>query len=54
MKGLEVWVWENFTPVCDFYLCHFHLKSEEVILLSKFIECRERHHAFDREATTLV
>jgi len=54
MRGLKVWVWEIFTPVCNFYLYHFHLKSEEVILLSKFIEFRERHHAFDRDDTTLV
>jgi len=25
-EGLEVWVRENLTPMCDFYLCHFYLK----------------------------
>jgi len=45
---------ENLTPVYNFYLCHFYLKSEEVLLLSKFIECGEKHHAFDRHHHFIV
>jgi len=37
---LEVWVWENLTPVCDFYL-----KSEQVSYKSS-LSVGEKHHAF--------
>jgi len=31
VQDLEVW--GDLTPVCDFYLCHFYLKLEQVLLL---------------------